>query len=204
MGTPSSEHTTLPIMMGMKRLDDDDLAIYWASPRRRQINRAVLGFGSRLGLALRRHWVFLANLIVGFIAGLAVLTPLLAASGLTSLTTPIFQCYGLICSQTPGHSYVLFGHQMPLCQRDLAIYSAMLVGGIAYGLSRPARALDWRLYALLVLPMAVDGLTQLVGWRQSNWELRTVTGALFGLATVWFAYPELGNATDAPLREARA
>ncbi len=39
-----------------------------------------------------------------------------------------------------------------------------------------------------------DGLTQLVGLRESNWELRTLTGALFGAAAVWFASPYVDDA----------
>ncbi len=36
---------------------------------------------------------------------------------------------------------------------------------------------------------ALDGLTQLVGWRESTWELRIATGVLFGIASGWFLYP---------------
>lgn len=32
-----------------------------------------------------------------------------------------------------------------------------------------------RFYVLFVIPIAIDGLTQLVGWRESNWWLRTET-----------------------------
>ncbi len=39
--------------------------------------------------------------------------------------------------------------------------------------------------------MAVDGFTQLVGWRESTVELRTLTGALFGAASVWLIYPRV-------------
>jgi uncharacterized membrane protein len=42
--------------------------------------------------------------------------------------------------------------------------------------------------------MAVDGFTQLFGWRQSDWFLRTATGALFGMASVWLAYPYIEDA----------
>jgi uncharacterized membrane protein len=44
--------------------------------------------------------------------------------------------------------------------------------------------------------MAVDGLTQLAGLRESNWALRTLTGALFGLGTLWFVYPYLADALE--------
>jgi uncharacterized membrane protein len=37
--------------------------------------------------------------------------------------------------------------------------------------------------------MALDGLTQLAGWRESTWELRLATGLLFGVASGWLLYP---------------
>ena len=47
---------------------------------------------------------------------------------------------------------------------------------------------------LLWLPMAIDGFTQLFGLRESNWELRVVTGGLFALSLVWVAFPYLERA----------
>jgi len=37
--------------------------------------------------------------------------------------------------------------------------------------------------------LALDGTTQMFGWRESTWELRVLTGTLFGLGNVWFALP---------------
>jgi uncharacterized RDD family membrane protein YckC len=53
------------------------------------------------------------------------------------------------------------------------------------------RPLSWRGAFLLSMPMAIDGLTQLVGLRESTWQLRVLTGVSFALATVWFVYPRL-------------
>jgi uncharacterized membrane protein len=39
--------------------------------------------------------------------------------------------------------------------------------------------------------MGIDGLTQLPGWRESTWELRTITGLLFGAANVWLLFPRV-------------
>jgi uncharacterized membrane protein len=39
--------------------------------------------------------------------------------------------------------------------------------------------------------LGIDGLAQLFGFYESTWQLRTITGSLFGIATVWFAYPHL-------------
>jgi uncharacterized membrane protein len=39
----------------------------------------------------------------------------------------------------------------------------------------------------MILPMALDGTTQLFGWRESTWALHVITYALFGLGSAWFA-----------------
>ena len=63
------------------------------------------------------------------------------------------------------------------------------------------------LFALFVLPAAVDGFTQLFGLRESTWYLRLITGALFGTGLVWLAYPFVEEAmndvarTSTPQRE---
>ena len=51
------------------------------------------------------------------------------------------------------------------------------------------KGIPWWFWLLLILPMAIDGTTQMFGWRESTWELRVITGVLFGLGNVWFALP---------------
>jgi uncharacterized membrane protein len=41
------------------------------------------------------------------------------------------------------------------------------------------------------LPLAVDGLTQLTGLRESTWELRVATGVLFSAGLGWYVLPHL-------------
>ena len=49
---------------------------------------------------------------------------------------------------------------------------------------------------------AVESLqSDLAGLRTSNWALRTLTGALFGMATVWLAYPYVQEAMDETRRD---
>lgn len=82
------------------------------------------------------------------------------------------------------------GYKVALCQRDLAIYGALLLGGLMFAVFRGrVPKLSFKVYLLFLAPIAVDGLTQLFGLRTSNWVLRTLTGTLFGLATAWLAYP---------------
>lgn len=87
------------------------------------------------------------------------------------------------------------GYKTAICQRDLAIYGAVLAAGLLYALvRRRMRQLPLWLFLIFLIPIGVDGLTQLVGLRESNWELRTLTGAIFGAAAVWFAYPYVDDA----------
>ena len=91
---------------------------------------------------------------------------------------------------------------MALCERDTAIYGAIVLGGLMFGLLRDKlKPLDWRVWLLVaVAPMALDGGSQLIGLRQSDYILRTITGALFGLGSVWLAYPYVETA----MRDLRA
>ena len=83
------------------------------------------------------------------------------------------------------------GWKMAFCERDLAIYVGLLAVGLLYARRRHMRPASFGLYAVLILPMALDGFTQLFGWRESTWELRVGTGLLFGLASAWLVLPRL-------------
>jgi uncharacterized membrane protein len=95
------------------------------------------------------------------------------------------------------------GYKVALCERDVAIYGGILLGGLIFafvrGRLKPLPVWAWLLFG--VLPMAIDGGTQFVSafssgapggfLRESTPFLRTVTGLLFGLLNVWLAYPYL-------------
>ena len=104
---------------------------------------------------------------------------------------------------TPG-----IGFKVALCQRDLAMYGSMFVAGLGYGLwrllfpRRPLRPLKLWIFGLLLLPMALDGGTQLLMLRESNLVLRLITGTLTGVACVWLLYPYLEEAFDDLRRQA--
>lgn len=174
--------------------------------------------------ALRQHWLLGANAAVALFVGLPFLAPLLLAAGRPELAAPIYAAYQYVCHQWAFRSYFLFGpeavygpaalaelvgtsamyglvgssdlgYKVAFCQRDVAIYFAVLVAGLGYALQRGRVApLGLSGYALLILPMALDGFTQLFGWRESDVLLRTVTGALFGIASVWLIYPRVDDA----------
>ncbi len=95
------------------------------------------------------------------------------------------------------------GYKVALCERDIGIYAAILLAGLAFGLVRhrlkPVPLWVWFLVG--ILPIALDGGTQLLSGfplpfisftpRESTPLLRTLTGGLFGVMNVWLAYPYL-------------
>lgn len=136
------------------------------------------------------HWLLLLNVALTLYVGGTIAAPLLMAAGSGVIGAALFRLYSLVCHQYPWRSFFLFGQQIAFCQRDLAIYGTMLLGSLTYGMLRGRLPpLSWKLYVLASAPMALDGGTQLAGWRESTWELRVVTGFLFGLATIWTLYP---------------
>jgi uncharacterized membrane protein len=87
---------------------------------------------------------------------------------------------------------------MAFCERDLAIYVGVLIVSLAYARNRGLRPLGFVRYGVLILPIVLDGFTQLFGWRESTWELRVFTGLLFGLASAALVLPRLDVAFGLP------
>lgn len=175
----------------------------------------------------RRHWLAATNLATALFLALPFLAPLLMKLGRADLANAIYDAYQLTCHEWPFRAYFLFGSQatysaaelqsagvvdlfgfkgspelgykVAFCARNVAIYAGALLAGVVYAReSARVRALPLSAYLLLVAPMGLDGLTQLLGWRESTWELRTLTGLLFGAASVWLIYPRLRDALGPP------
>ncbi len=86
------------------------------------------------------------------------------------------------------------GWKVAFCERDLAIYTSILGAGLVYGLVRRRLGnwqMPWRHALIFLVPLGIDGLLQFFGVYESTWVLRTVTGAIFGVGGVFFAYPYL-------------
>jgi uncharacterized membrane protein len=99
----------------------------------------------------------------------------------------------------------IMGYKVALCERDVAIYTAMLLFGLIFAILRTRfphfPPIPWYVWVLFgIMPIGIDGGTQLLSqffpqvhrfipYRESTPILRTVTGALFGFFTAWFGYP---------------
>lgn len=93
------------------------------------------------------------------------------------------------------------GYKVTLCERDISIYIAMLIGALLYRrVRRRLRPVPILIYAILGLgPIGLDGFSQLLGYPPFNlWppretlpQFRVITGFLFGLMNVWLGFPYL-------------
>ncbi|HRE29345.1 MAG TPA: DUF2085 domain-containing protein [Anaerolineales bacterium] len=127
---------------------------------------------------------------------------------------------GIDLDSTPGmlqaRAFVgdaTFGFKTAFCQRDIAIYGAILVVGLLYAVPAVQRWLKpmpvWLWVVLGLGPIALDGFSQLFSSypytaipvisdifaflpeRESTPELRTLTGLIFGASCAWLAFPYL-------------
>lgn len=99
------------------------------------------------------------------------------------------------------------GYKVALCERDVAIYGAMLLFGILFNITgRKIKPAPWYLWLIIgLVPIGLDGVSQLTSivqglfpalaiYRESTPFLRTLTGGLFGLMTAWYIYPLIEEA----------
>lgn len=90
-----------------------------------------------------------------------------------------------------------FGYKAALCQRDLAIIGGMaiFIAGFLIFRRRIRPIPFWIWIFCGCAPMAIDGGSQFLPafWtaqerlRESTWELRVLTGLIFGVSTAWLA-----------------
>lgn len=168
------------------------------SPRRQAFSRAVGGIVEPSLSFLLRHWLAIVNGALITFIGIAFLAPVGMALGFTAPSSAVFDIYRYFCGQTPSHSFYVSGYQVCLCARCLAIYSSLLTGGLILAMFRHRRYIQpigWKMWALGMLPMALDGGTQLFGWHESNVYLRLLTGIIFGLTTAWFILPQIEDSS---------
>jgi len=93
------------------------------------------------------------------------------------------------------------GYKIALCERDVAIYGAMLLAGVLFTrVRRWLRPAPFWLYLVLgLMPIGLDGFSQMFGYppfqfwpvRETLPGFRALTGALFGIMNIWLAFPYL-------------
>lgn len=179
-----------------------EAALTGISPRRQAFNRRVSGLADAALSLLSHHWLAMLNGVLAVFIGISVLAPIGYALGFTGPSGEIFTIYRFFCGQVPSHSFYVAGYQMCLCSRCLAIYSSLLAAGLLLAFARHTpnrrfiRPISWKLWILGMVPMALDGGTQLFGFHESNVYLRLLTGIFFGLMTAWYILPQIEGSSS--------
>lgn len=95
----------------------------------------------------------------------------------------------------------VLGYKTALCQRDIAIFSSMLLYSILFvATGKRFRRIHPVFIVIILLPILLDGLSQIPGavdgeipdWlpiRESTPLLRTITGFIFGFGIAAFLFP---------------
>jgi uncharacterized membrane protein len=145
----------------------------------------VTGFTRRLALWANRrvlwlahHWLAAINVFFLLYVGLPFLAPILLANGYTGAAHTIYSLYRATCHQFPSRSYFIMGEQVAVCHRDVAIYGAFLLGGLAYHLLRPRlKPPPLRWYVFFLWPIALDAGMQLAsGWLSNGVPMAMLWG----------------------------
>ena len=88
----------------------------------------------------------------------------------------------LICHRKPERSFFIKNHQFPVCARCTGFYISVFLYFIyVYFFYIEYTWFLITVAVFLLVPAFIDGLTQLLGYRESNNILRLVTGLLGGL-----------------------
>ncbi len=127
------------------------------------------------------------RIVLAVLAGLPTLILGAAAAGTWAIAEGASQQWRLLfrimCHGLAERSLQLFGTPMPLCARCVGIYAGMLVGILVFWAIPLLRERVMRVFVIAaVSPLAIDGLTQLAGLRESTNPLRLATGAIAGMA----------------------
>ncbi|MEM2401775.1 MAG: DUF2085 domain-containing protein [Candidatus Bathyarchaeia archaeon] len=90
----------------------------------------------------------------------------------------------IVCHQRLDRTIKIGGVYLPVCARDTGIYIGLLIGYLLLPMRDRKSHGPPNLFITLsmALPMIVDALTQLLGFRVSTNDIRLATGLLFGTA----------------------
>lgn len=123
---------------------------------------------------------------------------------LSSLITPILKHFNLsnyyevfnflnskICHQYSPRSLFFFENNIGLCARCFAFYTTafLYILFLFFIDIKVKNSLKIYMFFLFVSPLVIDGITQLFQLRESNFLLRTITGAMAGIGVSVILFP---------------
>ncbi|MEP7103758.1 MAG: DUF2085 domain-containing protein [Candidatus Dojkabacteria bacterium] len=148
--------------------------------------------------------------VLGTLATLPVLAPILLKIGLTGPAKTIYFIYSFFCHQFASRSIDIFDYQYAWCARDTGIWLGIFTTAFLVKYNKLSK-LKWYWVAPFVVPIALDGglqtiftflnispLGDLTGMPMyvSNNFSRFITGAIFGIGIGWWISQQLKFASE--------
>lgn len=140
-----------------------------------------------------RVWI-IGFLVVFFwvlvIAGL----PIAKATGLATISSPLYSFFGLICHQLPERSFHVAGEPFAVCSRCFGVYFGMLFSFAIYPFWRNIDDIEplskfWLFSSLI--PMSLDWALTFFGFWENTQLSRFLTGIIVGIACATFIVPAI-------------
>lgn len=114
----------------------------------------------------------------------SILAPYCLAHDLPRLGAILKFSLSLMCHQYPTRCLDMFGIKTALCARCFSFYAAIMILSVAKVVfKRSFKSISLKLLIVMVLPLVIDGTTQLIGLRSSTNTIRVITGGLAGFGT---------------------
>ncbi len=123
-----------------------------------------------------------------------ILAPLLEASGVKSISQPVYGFFSHLCHQISSRSFHYHEYPFAVCARCFGFYAGFWLGVVIYPFFRALNNTDsfsrvW-LFAAMV-PMGIDfSLTFFEIWENTHVS-RSLTGLILGIACALFMIPAL-------------
>jgi uncharacterized membrane protein len=136
---------------------------------------------------LTRGLLLLLIGIPALLSLVSLLAPLIEVGGWPRAANRLYFLLSHVCHQMPSRSLWVFGAPFGVCSRSLFLYLAFVGTGLF--IVRFRWCLPWQKSLLLLMPILIDGLTQLAGWRESTNLLRVLTGGLGGIGLTGLLIP---------------
>ncbi|HEY0428736.1 MAG TPA: DUF2085 domain-containing protein [Pyrinomonadaceae bacterium] len=130
---------------------------------------------------------------------LILLAPIAEASGLNSISGPIYKFFSVLCHQIPERSFHVENHAFAVCTRCFGVYFGLLLGFIVYPFFRSIEEIKplprfWLFLALI--PMGIDWSLGFFEIWENTALSRFATGLILGITCAIFIVPaivELGR-----------
>lgn len=92
-----------------------------------------------------------------------------------------------LCHRIPERSFHIKGHQFPVCARCTGFYTGLAVYIILNLFYKHPYNMEMLVISMiLMVPTAIDGVTQYFGPRESTNTLRFITGFIGGVGLIIF------------------